>query len=291
MLTQSNRSNADTARSCLVCGHRGLSPCLEVLLRCPACGFVTARLDGPVDPAGLYGAEYFRGKEYLDYRSEEAFFKKNFRRRLNHVLRRRSGGRLLEIGAAFGFFLDLAKAHFSVIGFEVNAEAGRYARETFGVDVRSDDFLLSSPGSLGDPPDVTVMWDVIEHLERPDLFIAHIARLMRPGGLLYLTTGDIGSLVARIRGRRWRMIHPPTHLHYFSRSTLRRLLMNHGFEVLDIRTVGVARSFRQILYSILVLRMDQTRAYAALARVLPSTWGFTLNTFDIIQVVARKVSP
>lgn len=132
------------------------------------------------------------------------------------------------------------------------------------------------------------MWDVIEHLERPDLFIAHIARLSRPGSLLYITTGDIGSPVARVRGRKWRMIHPPTHVHYFSRPTLERLLVNHGFRVVDVRTVGVARSFRQILYSILVLRMGRIKAYNALARLLPPTWGFTLNVFDIIQAVAEK---
>ena len=34
---------------CLVCGHSGLRPHLEVLQRCPACGFVTARLDAPID--------------------------------------------------------------------------------------------------------------------------------------------------------------------------------------------------------------------------------------------------
>ena len=60
------------------------------------------------------------------------------------------------------------------------------------------------------------MWDTIEHLKRPDLFVQKAAADLRPGGLIALTTGDIGSLNARLRGARWRMIHPPTHLHYFS---------------------------------------------------------------------------
>lgn len=278
-----------TPYECLVCGDAAFEPHLAILLRCRSCGFVTARLDGPPDTRHLYGDGYFRGEEYLDYRSDEAFFKKSFRPRLREVLRRTPGGRLLEIGSAYGFFLDLAREHFDVIGYEVNEEAARYARETFGVDVRTGDFLASSAEEMGAPVDVTVMWDVIEHLTRPDRFIEQIGRVSRSGAMLHLTTGDIGSPLARWRGRKWRMIHPPTHLHYFSRSTLRRLLSNHGFRVVEIHTVGVARSVRQVLYSILVLRMNRRRLYDSWSRRIPATWGFTLNTYDIIWAIARKV--
>jgi SAM-dependent methyltransferase len=244
-----------------------------------------------MDVQAVYGGDYFTGEEYLDYRSDEAFLKKNFRRRLVEVRQRCPQGRLLEIGAAYGFFLDLAQEYFDVIGFEANPEAARYGRETCGVNIRTDDFLQASPAELGPPFDVTVMWDVIEHLERPDLVLAKVNAVSRPGASLYITTGDIGSLVARLRGAKWRMIHPPSHLHYFSRATLKRLLSNRGFRVIGIRSVGVARSLRQILYSLLVLHLHRSGAYAALEKLVPATWGFTLNTFDIMQVLAEKIAP
>jgi 2-polyprenyl-3-methyl-5-hydroxy-6-metoxy-1,4-benzoquinol methylase len=275
-------------RPCLVCLHDGLAPHWPGLLRCPSCGFVTADLDRPVDPGKLYDGDYFSGEEYLDYRSDEAFFKRSFRLRLDEIRRRRPSGRLLEIGAAYGFFLDLARAHFDVVGFEVNREAARHAKESLGIDVRTDDFLTVAPETVGGPLDVTVMWDVIEHLAEPDRFLTRIGELSRPGALLYATTGDIGSALARWRGAKWRMIHPPTHVHYFSRATLRRLLDRLGFNVLDVRAVPVARSIRQVLYSVLALRMNRPQTYEALARHIPPTWGFTINTFDIMQVVAER---
>lgn len=274
--------------SCLVCGHGDFDPHLDVLLKCPACGFVTARIDTPINLRSLYEGGYFTGEEYLDYRADEALFSRTFRKRLKELRRRRSNGRLLEIGSAYGFFLDLAKSHFDVVGFEPNAEAARYARETFGVEVRTDDFLQATREDVGGTVDVTVMWDVIEHLQRPDLFLAHVAELSKPGALLYVTTGDIGSRLARIRGRKWRLIHPPSHLHYFGRNTITRLLANHGFCVLEIRSVGVARSLRQILYSLLVLGFNLPRVHAALKKLAPPGRGFTLNTFDIMQVVAQR---
>ncbi|HOQ86823.1 MAG TPA: class I SAM-dependent methyltransferase [Phycisphaerae bacterium] len=277
-----------SSMACLVCGTDAFQPHLEILLRCPSCGFVTARTDGAIDYRALYDGDYFKGAEYLDYAADEAFFKKNFRRRLAEVRRHTPSGRLLEIGAAYGFFLDLAREHFDVIGYEVNREGAAYARERFGIDVRTTDFLEASESDIGGAVDVTVMWDVIEHLERPDAFIRRIAEFTRPGGTLHITTGDIGSTLARLRGRKWRMVHPPTHLHYFDRQTLPQLLARCGFRTIQVRTVGVARSFRQILYSILALRLGSPGLYRIAHKCLPATWGFTLDTRDIMYVTATR---
>lgn len=278
-------------RPCLVCGADAWTPHLGDLRRCTACGFVTADLSAPIDAGALYSEAYFRGEEYLDYAADEAFIKRTLQPRLDAVRRRVPGGRLLEIGSAYGFFLDLARAHFDVVGFEVSAAAAAHARERLGLDVRTDDVTSASPASLGAPVDATVMLDVIEHLEHPDRVIAHVAAVSRPGALLLITTGDIGSWVARHRGRRWRLIHPPTHLHYFSRATLARLLARHGFRVRDVRAVPVVRSVRQTLYSIVALRMGRPALYQRLARLVPPTLGFPLNTYDIMQVIAEYAPP
>jgi SAM-dependent methyltransferase len=279
---------APAETDCLVCGQRGFDRHLDILLRCRSCGFVTAPRDAGLDVQAIYEGDYFTGEEYLDYAADEPLFRRTFRRRLEQIRRRVPSGRLLEVGAAYGFFLEMARAHYDVIGFELNRRAVEFARTRFDVDVRTGDFLAADPDSIGGPVDVAVMWDVIEHLERPDAFIAHLARLSRPGALLMLTTGDIGSMLARLRGRKWRLIHPPSHLHYFDRRTITRLLARHGYRVIDSRAVGVARSVRQILYSVLVLGLRRPGLYRRLGPRIPAAWGFTLNTYDIMQVTAVR---
>jgi len=79
--------------------------------------------------------------------------------------------------------------------------------------------------------DVITMWDVIEHLLEPQKYMELAKDILRPDGLLCITTGDIGSLDGRFRREQWRMIHSLTHLHYFSRDTLRLLLEKNGFTV------------------------------------------------------------
>ena len=132
------------------------------------------------------------------------------------------------------------------------------------------------------------MWDTIEHLRRPDLYVEKIARLTEPGALLALTTGDIGSMVARLRGPKWRMIIPPVHAHYFSRATLARLLDAHGFEVIHQSYGGVYRSASNVAYIILALRHKRPAVFRWLQRAGVLDWGFYLNVYDIMYVIARR---
>ena len=88
------------------------------------------------------------------------------------------------------------------------------------------------------------------------------------------------------------MIHPPTHLHYFSRATLERLLARHGFEVLRVEYPATTRSVRMILSGLLVLGRPAsswaTSLYRALAHLPFIDASVPLNTWDIMYVIARR---
>ena len=103
-----------------------------------------------------------------------------------------------------------------------------------------------------------------------------------------MTTGDIGSLNARLGGRRWRLIHPPTHLHYFTRRSLLRLLDRHGFEPVYDRSCGFYRGADFTAYNLLVLRWRQTWLYELLKRLRMTRFDFYLDLGDIRYVVARR---
>ncbi len=277
--------------TCLVCdGALAAHDRLPGLLRCSGCTFVTAdvQLDDE-DLRALYGEDYFHGEEYADYVAEGPELRVNFRRRLASLLElqpEQERGRLYEIGAAYGFFLDEARhAYREVAGIDITEAGPAYARDVLGLDVASGDYLETK---LPEQVDALCLWDTVEHLGSPDRFVEKAARDVRPGGLIALTTGDLGSLNARFRGRRWRMIHPPTHLHYFSRRTLTRLLERHGFEVVHVSTAGNARSVRGILYAILVLRAGKKELFGKLERLPGMDRSVSLDLKDIMYVVARR---
>jgi SAM-dependent methyltransferase len=214
---------------------------------------------------------------------------KHFRIRIKTLLRHvpeATTKSLFEIGCAYGFFLSVAREHFkSVAGIDISRDAATYAAGTLKLPVTAGDF---SEYEFGAKPDVICLWDTIEHLQRPDLYLEKSARHLPPGGIIALTTGDIGSLVARWRGHRWRQIHPPTHLHYFSKATLTRLLEKYGFRIRYCGYDGMFRNVDSMAYMILVLRNNQPSLYAALKRSGLLSWDLYLNLYDIMFVIAEK---
>lgn len=278
-------------RACVACGSGDTRPFHPGLLRCAGCGHAWADLQlGPDELEALYRRDYFFGDEYLDYVADRATIQKNFRLRLAVLERIRDPARhrrLLEVGCAYGFFLDVARGSFeSVTGIDITEDGVRHARETLGLDVVQADLLAHDFGDRGF--DVACLWDTIEHLPRPDLFVERLARLTGPGALLAVTTGDIGSLNARLNGRRWRLIHPPTHLHYFTRQSLLRLLDRHGFEPAYDRSCGFYRGADFTAYNLLVLRWKAKRLYVLLKRLRLTGFDFYLDLGDIRYVVARR---
>ncbi len=274
---------------CMACsGTMHPSAALSGLGVCDQCGFMTADLDIPQDELEkLYGADYFHGEEYSDYTRDKALIQRNFERRLKTLQRFTSpaGQTLFELGCAYGFFLELAQKRFAhAFGMDISADATAYARQQVHVDATAGDYLDSDIP----PYDVCCLWDTIEHLKEPERFLEKIGRELSPGGLLAITTGDLGSLNARLRGRKWRQIHLPTHLHYFSVKSLRKLLEAKGFEVVRVSHPGTLYSLDTLCYLMFVIRGKKEKLYAFLKKTGLLKCHVYVNLGDLMYVIARK---
>jgi SAM-dependent methyltransferase len=274
--------------ACAVCAKTDYAPLYKGLVQCRQCGFVWADLTiSENELKELYADNYFFGGEYRNYLEEEAPLRKDFKRNLGILLKFSKGGRLLELGSAYGFFLDMARSHFGeVSGVDMNPQASDYAKKTFGLDVRSGDFLEAKLPENN--YETIVSWATLEHLQAPDQYVAKINKLLKPGGVFAFTTCDRDSFVPKLRGPKWRLIHPPTHVSYYSRATLERLLTRFGFDVIYTDYIGQNRSIDSVLYAIFCLIYNMPFLYR-LAKKLGLTRGtFYLNTFDTVYMVARK---
>lgn len=276
---------------CILCyggNYRSLYP---GILKCVDCGHVFADVDvTDQDMVKIYSERYFFGEEYSNYIREKSALQKNFRRRidiLKSIDADLSNKSILEIGCAYGFFLELAQKYFgSAVGFDIAQDAILYARNTLGLEAYCDNFL--DHDFCGRKFDVVCMWDTIEHLLYPDQYVSKISEIVPSGGLFALTTGDIESSVARLQKENWRMIHPPTHIHYFSKRTIGLLLRKYGFEPVYNRYHGIYRSLGNIFYNIFVLRRNFRPIYDFVDAIGLSRFDLCVNLYDIMLVVARK---
>lgn len=259
------------------------------LLYCGTCSFVTADLKVPEkELQRIYGRHYFNGGEYPDYAADERIIKKNFKTRLATLLKfvddpgKKS---LFEIGCAYGFFLESAAGYFrSAAGIDISKDAVVFARKR-GVSAFCGNFTGLKKIKKAD---VFCMWDTIEHLPDPAETVGKISRMTNKGGLIALTTGDIHSLNAIARGKKWRQIRPPVHLHYFSRKSLTTLLEKNGFEVIYTGHPGQYANLGSMLKIMLVVRNKMKPVYAFFEAVGLAKLNIYLNLFDLIYMIARK---
>ena len=92
-----------------------------------------------------------------------------------------------------------------------------------GIDVDECNLEVESFPVENDSQDIAVCLALIEHLQDPGHFLAETLRGLKPGGLLWLSTPDIEACGAKF----W---NDPTHVHPYTRASLRTLLRMNGFE-------------------------------------------------------------
>jgi SAM-dependent methyltransferase len=201
------------------------------------------RMPAAADLAAAYG-----DAASSDYVEEEAGQRETARRALARIERFACGGRpgsIVDLGCWVGFLLAEARERgWQTLGVEPSGFASAYARDRLGLEVLTGD-LMTAPVPEGEW-DAVVLGDVIEHLPRPGDALAHIARLLRPGGVIYMALPDAGSRVARLMGARWWSVLP-THVQYFTRDSMATLLRRHGYEPLAVATAPKAFSVRYYL--------------------------------------------
>jgi len=151
--------------------------------------------------------------------------------------------KILDIGCSGGLLAERMKA----LGHKV---VGVDYLEIPGVRDKVDDFYQADlnqglPPEAGDSYDVVVAGDIIEHLMRPTDSLREIIRVLRPGGQLLLSVPNFGHWYPRFRttfglfGYDRRGILDDTHLRFFTRLTLRRLVRRAGFDILEERYTGL----------------------------------------------------
>lgn len=219
------------------------------IAECGRCG--SAFVADPPTPACLakmYDNSYYEGGNegvaYGDYLEHDAHKRKQARKILKRItphlppLPADGPRRLLDVGCAAGFFVSEAQnMGWDAWGIDHSEFAVKLAREELGLKTVSVGSLEES--NFGSESfDLITLWDVVEHLPDPRGTIATVAKLLRPGGIIALTTGNWRSWAARWNPRGWRLMAPPFHLFFLSPDNMKSIFSVSGLEVLLYETNG-----------------------------------------------------
>jgi len=212
------------------------------LLRCTACGQLISQcsaarywqsmqeFDDPQGTLPVTGSEqrrFRRSKSFLDQ------IAKLLGQPAEQI-------RLLDVGCSSGAFLNTAvKLGFRAEGVEPAPKAAATAQAA-GLKVHQG--LLQEAGYADGQFDAITLFEVIEHLQQPQELLQECQRILRPGGILLIGTGNAASWSMAAMGARWEYLSIAKHgghVSFFSPESLASLGQRAKFTVAAVHTRGV----------------------------------------------------
>jgi SAM-dependent methyltransferase len=193
-------------------------------------------------PEGEKMSRYYQSEDYISHSNT----REGLVNRLYHIVRNRTlaskfhllerttqlqKAHHLDIGAGTGAFVQYMNARgWKSVGVEPDEAARKQAI------LHHNTRLL--PGEELDffPPesfDAITLWHVLEHVHDLYPYLEQIKKMLNPRGWVFIAVPNYTSYDARKYGSNWAAYDVPRHLYHFSPSSVRWLLNDAGFQLMD----------------------------------------------------------
>jgi 2-polyprenyl-3-methyl-5-hydroxy-6-metoxy-1,4-benzoquinol methylase len=207
---------------------------------CSSCGieFLDPQLND-AELKKLYSENYYRawgiqGEQENEITKEMKIA--TFQLRLNLIRQFITKGRVLDVGCATGYFLEIAEKNgFLPFGVEFSEYSSAIAKKKFG-DKNIFFGTLEQCDFENKSFDVIAMSDLIEHVRIPAQTLSKASALLKDGGIIMIMTPDTNTLSNKLMGKRWTH-YKLEHFFYFNRSSI-----NYAAETCGLDVVHYERS-------------------------------------------------
>lgn len=283
-----------TMQKCPVCSNNMVGGRQSWHFVCKICGYENAEFGPSINVNSAH--------ELVDEKARETGLHQlrvsNFKVLLSVITQLKpGGGRLLDVGCAHGWFIEVAKTHFSTLGIEPDILVSDIAQKR-GLPIRYGYF----PGALksGELFDVIIFNDVIEHIPDIKSTLECCAEHLKDDGLLVLNLPSSDGFFYRVSRmladigfrapfeRMWQKSLPSPHVHYFNKKNLVCLLQQQRFRCIaegQLPTVRLGGLFSRISYTGDYGHVLKIVLYLGAALVLPI---LRVMPSDIIYIVSKK---
>ena len=207
---------------CYLCGSYNKKPLYKEkkISKCKDCKFVFYEIIPSISDLNKVYSNYTRDKCIT------ALSKQKIKVQLSEILGAYNISDILDIACGDCYILDTLK--------EINPKLNLYATEhkTAKQNVLNKGYKFL--GGEFSPKtnikfDLIIMTEVIEHVNDVNALLENIYKMLKPNGLVYISTPNFSCIERLIMGSKWGMIVPPEHLSYFTSQTLNKVLVNKNF--------------------------------------------------------------
>lgn len=221
--------------------------------RCPKCQLTSLLFDHEYESfiSNFYDEGYFNGDPecaaYVHYEADKPNVIRNAKIQFAPLKKYKLHGKLLDVGCAMGFVVEYARSiGYDAYGFDPSKYAIDHVPPTLSkkITLGSINTVSYAPKSF----DVITAYDVMEHTNDPIESMKKLGSFLKDDGIIEIATGDTGSFIARLMGKKWNFYSPPQHLYFFNRNNLSLLLNKAGFKPVYWFSIGKWLSLAYLLH-------------------------------------------
>lgn len=216
-------------KKCLVCNSKNLKE-IKVkglnLIKCKKCGLEwQKKFPTPKELNKIY-SNYFQNK--IDY-SKNLFWKKIY----SEYVKKIKPGKILDIGCGLGDFLQILKKNkWTIYGIDLNKKSVDESKKKLNTNrifnKKIEDYSPKIKFKL------ITMFDLIEHVYKPDKILKKSYKILKKGGYILINTPDTSNWFKKVFGKNW-FQYKEEHLYYFNKKSLILLLKKQGFKIMKIK--------------------------------------------------------
>lgn len=210
------------------------------IVHCNQCGFLVTS----PRPADSELGRYYESEDYISHsNTKKSLFSRAYQIVRNKAVRDKRKwveqharkGSILDMGCGTGHFLnECSENGWDIYGVEVSEVARANAKTEHGIEpVVSLDELNS-----GAKFDAITMWHVLEHLLNINDQLAQLNARLNENGTLLIAVPNHESLDAKHYGVHWAAWDVPIHLWHFSKKTMKSLVEQNGFELVEVKNMA-----------------------------------------------------
>lgn len=204
------------------------------LVKCASCNFV---ITSPRPDSNSLG-QYYESENYISHTNSsnnliDYIYKKvrsfTLTWKLNLIKNYKHNGKLLDYGCGTGEFLNACRiANWQCTGIEPSEVARVKASHLTKLPI-AESFDKIGRAKF----DVITLWHVLEHVEDLNEKISELKHRLTEGGIIFIAVPNHESLDAKKYKSHWAGYDVPRHLWHFSQSTMSKLLIKHGLQLVN----------------------------------------------------------
>ncbi len=182
-----------------------------------------------------------------------------------------AGKRILDFGCFDGGFLAYVGDGYQKLGIEPASDAAKVAEQR-GVTIIGATIADATAASIPFV-DAVVSFDVFEHLSDPVSALRGFCRLLKPGGIVLIETGNSDEPLWRRVGIRHPYQSIPEHVAVFNESSLREAGRHAGLELVHFEATAHQELTRttQAIYRLYNLAYSCARAWDKAGAPMPTS--------------------